>query len=115
MSYSVEFYIDLLHKIYPCKESFVVDVKHKRNKRIMGTYTPSLHRIRIYDRYSDKDNINTAIHEYAHHIHYTEKEKEAKNNRPHRPEFKLIYHAFVVKAIQKRLVSNLLIDDLVAK
>ena len=107
MSYSVEFYIDLLHKIYPCKESFVVDVKHKRNKRIMG--------IRIYDRYSDKDNINTAIHEYAHHIHYTEKEKEAKNNRPHRPEFKLIYHAFVVKAIQKGLVSNLLIDDLVAK
>ena len=82
---------------------------------IMGTYTPSLHRIRIYDRYSDKDNINTAIHEYAHHIHYTEKEKEAKNNRPHRPEFKLIYHALVVKAIQKGLVSNLLIDDLVAK
>jgi len=115
MSYSVDFYMGLLHKIYPCRENFVVDVKHKRNKRIMGTYNPRLRRIRIYDGYSNEENIDTAIHEYAHHIHYTEKDKTKKGNRLHGPEFKLIYHALVVMAVQKGLASYKLIDDLVTK
>ncbi len=42
--------------------------------------------------------FDTAIHEYAHHLQYSELYKDKRNVRPHGPEFYGIYRALVHRA-----------------
>ena len=99
----------LLLSIYPCKVPFevlVLDKKLKTNrkthKRTGGTYSPTTCTIRIYACEQSNDELrNTAIHEYAHHVHYTEQNKELQKEKPHGPEFWQIYGALMCVAAQK--------------
>ncbi len=70
------YFKDLLMSIYPCKEPFELLVVDKKPKTRMGVYIIDKRRIRIYARWRVASPLEEiAIHEYAHHIHYTEQNK----------------------------------------
>lgn len=105
---------NLLLSIYPCKVPFellVVDKKLKTNrktyKRTVGSYYPSTYRIRIYARGRTNGEMKTtAIHEYAHHIHYTVFNKVKRRERSHGPKFREIYRMLICRAMQKKVLDG---------
>ena len=79
-----------LLKIYPCKKEFELLVINKKPKTRMGVYIVKKRRIRIYSKWVCATPLEEiAIHEYAHHIHETEKRKttDRRLERAHGPEF----------------------------
>lgn len=73
----------------------------RSRKTRAGVYFFDAHRIRIYAPWGHLKE--TAIHEYAHHIHYTECGSKAHGERPHGPQFWEIYGALMCVAVQKGL------------
>lgn len=64
-----------LLKIYRCKKDFELFVIDKKPKTRAGVYIVSKQRIRVYAKWRCCMSLKEiAIHEYAHHIHETEKE-----------------------------------------
>ena len=99
MTQEEQYYYNLLSSIYPCKVPFTICVKDDKPKTRLGTYWPSRKHILIHTGRRDKyDPVETAIHEYAHHIHYTEFDKEKKKQAPHGKEFWQIYGQLMNRA-----------------
>ena len=93
------YYHDILMAIYPCRVPFTLAVKDDKPKKRLGTYYSSKKRIIIHIGWGCKyDMVETAIHEYAHHIHYTEFDKGEKKQAPHGREFWQIYGQLMCKA-----------------
>ncbi len=101
------YFKNLLLNIYPCKEPFELLVVDKKPKTRMGVYIIDKRRIRIYARWRVASPLEEiAIHEYAHHIHYTEQNKVKNQERPHGPQFWEIYGALMCRAVQKGLFKE---------
>ena len=114
--HSAEYYKQFLLKIYQCKEPFELLVINKRPKTKSGCYVLHLRRIRIYSGWSFALPLeDIAIHEYAHHIHNTEKGGifGRGRERAHGEIFWRIYSALRAKAIQKGLFDDDLIDGII--
>ncbi len=106
-----------LLKIYPCKKDFELLVIDKKPKTRMGVYIVDKQRIRIYSKWICATPLEEiAIHEYAHHIHETEKRTNhnRRKERAHGPEFWRIYSALCCKATQMELFTDEYIADIVA-
>ena len=104
---SGEFFKEFLMQIYPCSKPFDVVVIHTKPKTRMGTYNPRTRRIRINDGWGDTEHCKeTAIHEYAHHIHFTEKNKTRRKEEPHGKQFWQIYGQLMFLARQKGLYDH---------
>ena len=94
-----KYYKELLLAIYPCKVPFTVAVKHDKPRRRLGTYYPNSKRIILHTKWDEKYNpVETAIHEYAHHLHYTEFGKEDRKQDPHGKQFWQIYGQLICRA-----------------
>ena len=82
------YFSELLLALYPCRQSFDLKIIHSKPKGHCGLYKPVSESIRINDGWGDTHRcIEIAIHEYAHHLHYTEFGKEEMKQRPHGREF----------------------------
>lgn len=102
-----EFFKSFLLDIYQCTKPFDLVVVHTKPKTRMGTYAPRFSRIRINDGWGDTEWCKEiAIHEYAHHIHFTEKGKTRKKEDPHGKEFWQIYGQLILLAKQKGLYNH---------
>ena len=96
------YFTDQLLSLYPGKTAFTLIVLHKKPKTKMGTYIWAKCKIRIYDGWGDtRVCLETAIHEYAHHLHYTEFGKQGKKQKPHGKEFWQIYGQLMALAKEK--------------
>ena len=94
-----DYFKDLLLSLYPCKKPFSVSVKHAKPKTRCGTYYIKRCLITIYDGWGDtKRCTEIAIHEYTHHLHYTEFGKKQRKHAPHGPEFWQIYGQLMARA-----------------
>ena len=83
----------------------------------MGVYIVGRQRIRIYSKWKSGCPLEEiAVHEYAHHIHETEKRTnpDRRRERAHGPEFWRIYSALMAKAINKGLFNNPYITDIIS-
>lgn len=99
MENDAKYYKDLLLTLYPCKVPFSLAVKTDKPKKRLGTYYSGKKRIIVHVGWSSKyDMVETAIHEYAHHIHYTEFDKAKKKQAPHGREFWQIYGQLMNRA-----------------
>lgn len=107
---SAEYFKDFLRKKYPCKEPFELLVVDKKPKRMAGSYIWEKHRIRIYAPWGHLEE--TAIHEYAHHIHYTECGSKTNGERPHGPQFWEICGALMCVAAQKGLFTKTRVEKI---
>ena len=104
---SGEFFKEFLLQIYTCKYPFDLTVIHTKPKTRMGTYNPRTCRIRINDGWGNTERCKEiAIHEYAHHIHFTEKGKMRRKEDPHGKQFWQIYGQLMFLAKQKSLYNS---------
>ncbi len=99
----------MLLDIYRCRRPFELLLIDKKPKAKMGVYIVNKQRIRIcsgWGKFCPLKEI--AIHEYAHHIHETEKRKSdnRRKERVHRPEFWRIYSALMTVAQRKGLFTD---------
>jgi len=111
--YSPSYFTNILQSIYKCSTPFEVVVTDLRPKTLLGCYIIQKHRIRIHVGWPSWYPLEeVAIHECAHHIHYTEKGKLEKGERPNGQQFRRIYSALVAKAIRCGIYNDHYIDIL---
>ncbi len=91
----------ILLDIYQPKVDFSIVLTDRKYRRRLGTYYPVRHLIYVHGGWGDDImNIGTAIHEYAHHIHFTERSSRAFE-KSHGYEFRLIHKALLSIAESK--------------
>lgn len=113
---NADYFKDLLLSIYPCKEPFELLVIDKKPKTKSGVYIISKRRIRIYAPWIEAFPLELiAIHEYTHHIHYTEQHKMENKERSHGAQFWEIYGALMCRAVQKGLFREERVSDIARK
>lgn len=106
----------MLLDIYRCQKPFELSVKSQRPKTTIGRYYCESNKIIIYIGWLDVHPMEEiAIHEYAHHIHFTEKTKDYRLERPHGKEFWRIYSALMAKAYIKGIFNDHFIDDIMGQ
>jgi len=113
---SADYLKSYLLQIYRCKVPFELFVIDKKPKTRMGVYIHKNCRIRIYSKWKCATSLEQiAIHEYAHHIHQTEKGGifGRGRERSHGEYFWRIYSALMAKAIQKGLYDDTLTSDII--
>ena len=96
------YFTEQLLRIYHCKVPFELRILHTKPKGRCGSYWKHNRHILINDKFITLDTrrcLEVAIHEYAHHLHYTEFGKEEKRDQPHGPEFWMIYGQLMNRAI----------------
>ena len=106
-----------LLKVYHCKKDFELLVIDKKPKTRAGVYIVGKQRIRVYAKWScSMSLIEIAIHEYAHHIHETEKRtnENRRQERSHGPEFWRIYSVLCSKATYMGLYTDGYIADIIS-
>lgn len=113
---SADYFKSFLLGIYKCKVPFELLVIDKKPKTKMGVYIYGKCRIRIYSKWiCDAPLEEIAIHEYAHHIHDTEKGGifGYGRNKTHGEIFWRIYSALMAKALKTGTFKDSLIEDIV--
>lgn len=104
---SPEYFKNLLLSLYRCKVPFELQLLKTKPKTRMGSYSPNRHIIRINTGWGDTmHSTETAIHEYTHHIHYTEKNKTKRKEDPHGKEFWQIYGQLMLIAKRKGIYNH---------
>lgn len=91
---------------------FTVTFTGKESKRVDGLYKPETCEILIHNKNFQDDNalIYTAIHEYAHHVHFSTYPEEV-TRRAHTNRFWDLFHSLLFKAEGKGLYKNLFDED----
>lgn len=96
-----DFYHKLLVKIWPPKVPFTLELSGVADPEIGGFYVPDLKHICLNNGGRTVDAcIMVAIHEYAHHVHHTEKDSKGP---VHGKEFREINQILYSLAIAKGL------------
>ena len=104
----------MLLKIYRPQVAFELRVTMQRPKSRMGYYVPAKRNITIHGGWGDVHSLEEiAIHEYAHHIHFTEHRRSGKKDSPHGQNFWHIYSALMSKAIEKELYNDNYINKII--
>lgn len=109
---------NMLLDIYPCKKPFELLLIDKKPKTRCGVYIVEKTRIRVYAGWKEHVPLKKiAIHEYAHHIHETEKRRtnDWRKERAHGPEFWRIYSALMAVAQAKGLFIDAYISDIISQ
>ncbi|MGC9312347.1 MAG: hypothetical protein ACP5IA_06605 [Sediminispirochaetaceae bacterium] len=90
---------ELLQNIRPCDVDFSIVQSGKKSKRVNGLYKPETREIILHNRNFTSDNllIYTAIHEYAHHIHFCS-DTPPRSSRAHTRQFRNIFHTMLNQA-----------------
>ena len=106
----------MLLDIYRCQKPFELIVKSQRPNTLCGSYCSWSNKITIYIGWLDVRPLEEiAIHEYAHHIHVTEKMRNYYGERPHGREFWRIYSALMAKAYIKGIFNDHFIDNIMGQ
>ncbi|MDA3809410.1 MAG: hypothetical protein PF518_03670 [Spirochaetaceae bacterium] len=93
-------------------EDFTIIFSGKMSKKVDGLYYPEKQEIIIHNKNFTEDNplVYTAIHEFAHHIQFTQKEAEI-TSRAHTVLFWDIFHKLLILAEEKGIYKNLFATD----
>src|SRR6056297_1689904 len=102
----------LLLQVEPCDEYFSVVLSGKESKKVNGLYKPEEQEIVLHNKNFKNDNllIYTALHEYAHHLHYCSPEPP-KSTRAHTRRYWSIFHSLLNKAEQQGVYINIFEQD----
>lgn len=104
----------MLLKIYRPQVAFDLRVTMQRPKSRMGYYVPAKRSITIHGGWGNVHPLEEiAIHEYAHHIHFTEHRRSGKKDTPHGQNFWRIYSALMAKAIENGIYNDNYIDKII--
>jgi len=89
-------------------EDFSVILSGKKSSKVNGLYKPATHEIIIHNRNMIDDNgiIYTAIHEFAHHIQFSQT-LSLINARYHTTQFWDIFHSLLFQAEKLGIYQNI--------
>ena len=95
----------------PDCEEFSVVFSGKVSKKVNGLYKPDSREIIIHNRNFTEDNslLYTAVHEFAHHIHFCTSPLPV-SSRVHTREFRSILHGLLRRAEEKGIYRNVFED-----
>lgn len=90
---------ELLLRIKDDVQEFSLIFSGKKSRKVHGLYHPETREIIIHNRNFDNDNalLHTAIHEFAHHVHFTTSAVPV-GPRSHTFEFRSILHRLLARA-----------------
>ncbi|MBN1798955.1 MAG: hypothetical protein JW822_10275 [Spirochaetales bacterium] len=93
-------------------EEFFVIFSGKKSKKVNGLYKPDTREIIIHNKNMENDNaiIYTAIHEFAHHIQFTQTHSPL-SARYHTVHFWDIFHSILFQAEKQGLYRNIFEND----
>lgn len=102
----------LLLKLDPSVADFSVIFTGKKSKKVDGLYKPETREILLHSEnfQSDEQLVYTAIHEFAHHVHFT-RSPVPINSRSHTTEYWNIFHNLLFDAEKKGLYKNIFRSD----
>ncbi|MDR1894854.1 MAG: hypothetical protein LBQ61_09260 [Spirochaetales bacterium] len=91
----------------PEAEPFTLILSGKASKKVNGLYHPDKREIVLHNKNftSDGELLYTAIHEFAHHLHFT-RSRTPVGPRAHTAAFRRILHRLLSAAEEKGLWSN---------
>ena len=103
---------ELLLSLEPDVPEFTVTFSGKESKKVDGLYKPETKEILIHNKNFTDENqlVYTAIHEYAHHIHFSSHPEEVVR-RAHTNRFWDLFHSLLTKAEEKNLYRNIFLED----
>lgn len=92
-------------------EEFSVIFSGKQSKKVNGLYYPETREIILHNKNFTDDTglMYTAIHEFAHHVHFCRAREQGNHlvsNRAHTVEFRAIFHDLLQKAEAMGLYVN---------
>jgi hypothetical protein len=98
---------ELLLRLNDDVEEFSVIFSGKQSKKAHGVYHPDTREIIIHNRNFDNENalLYTAIHEFAHHVHFTTSAVPV-GPRSHTLEFRSILHRLLERAESLQVYVN---------
>jgi len=90
---------ELLLRIRETAEPFQVILSGKKSRKVNGLYKPEERQIILHNRNfaSESELVYTAIHEYAHHLHFTS-EEPPRSARSHTTRFWSLFHGLLAEA-----------------
>ncbi len=99
---------NLLLKLEGGIEDFKVTFSGKTSKKVNGLYYPDRKEIILHNKNFTDDNsiVYTAIHEFAHHIHFVNSAVPV-SNRSHTSEFWNIFHRLLFKSEELGIYRNI--------
>ncbi|MBN2738567.1 MAG: hypothetical protein JXR70_16415 [Spirochaetales bacterium] len=88
-------------------EEFQIIQSGKESKRVDGLYQPSSREIILHNKNHETDNelMYTAIHEFAHHIQFTEA-KVPISAKSHSADFFSLFHQLLIQAERIGIYEN---------
>lgn len=103
---------DLLLQIEPSDEYFSVVMSGKKSGKVNGLYKPETREIVLHNKNFPNDNllIYTAIHEYAHHLHFCS-DDPPKSSRSHTRRYWNILHGLLNRAEELGIYRNMFEED----
>jgi hypothetical protein len=102
----------LLKSLDDTVPDFTVVFTGKESRRVDGLYKPATKEILIHNRNFQDDNslIYTAVHEFAHHVHFTMYPDEVVR-RAHTSRFWELFHGLLSLAEEKNMYRKLFETD----
>ncbi len=103
---------DFLQRIRPTPHPFTVIQTGKKSKKVNGLYKQDSAEILLHNRNftSPQDMLRTAIHEYAHHLHFNS-ETPPHPRRPHDRRFWALFHDLLAEAEKKKIFVDVFRTD----
>ncbi len=103
---------DILLELENNVPEFTVIFTGKESKRVDGLYKPESCEILIHNKNFQDDNalLYTAIHEYAHHVHFSRYPEEV-TRRAHTNRFWDLFHSLLSDAEDKGIYKSLFDND----
>lgn len=97
-----------LIELEPEIDEFTVIFSGKESKRANGVYHPDKQEIIIHNKNFENDNqlMYTAIHEFAHHVHFC-RSPVPISSHSHTTAFRSILHTILLKAEEKGTYANI--------
>jgi len=101
-----------LLELNPDVEDFTVILSGKQSKKVNGLYKPITREIILHNKNFESDNemMFTAIHEFAHHIQFTQTQKPV-TARVHTTDFWEIFHSLLYEAERRGIHENVFRTD----
>jgi hypothetical protein len=99
---------EILLRLEPDVEEFSLIFSGKQSRRVNGLYHPETREIIIHNRNfaDDNDLMYTAIHEFAHHIHFT-RSPVPISGKAHRNEFWDLFHKLLARAEETAIYRSI--------
>lgn len=103
---------ETLYRVRNAKEACVVIFSGKKSDKVHGLYKPDSREIILHNKNFKNDNelLYTALHEYAHHIQFTES-AAVVSSRAHTGTFWNIFHELLETAEEIGVYQNIFKTD----